>query len=296
MTVTIDPSSIKITVHAEGVKPVVAVHKTPLTLGGSTYPGYVRVELSHTKAKLTMKDAFDADGQVRFKLGAGGDTLNDWKVGFVQIARQNTCRTVYAGRIPSEGSINCDGNGLLTSPVLLDCSDSTYVPFFNAPVGSSVLKFKGLVAQPNAGDGPYTDVPISMANEAVSKVDNFLWQYNQDTEFWTVLTVMDPTKALQFLAHYHWRVVNELAVTWLGGEPFPSLGGASSFKILEAFVAGQPTDPAVARILSSPTGPLANDVFIPAFNNSLIFGTGTNPVIHRESNVRDFSIPDFFWR
>jgi hypothetical protein len=65
---------------------------------------------------------------------------------------------------------------------------------------------------------------------------------------------------------------------------------------VEDFVAGPPTDHDVTAVLAKPTGPIANDVFSPAFNNCLIAGPGKDPAVHRESNVRDFRVPAFFWR
>jgi hypothetical protein len=292
MTVGFDPSSINITVHADGVKPIISTISAPITLGGNTFAGgFVKLELSHAKAKKKRLEAFQMDSRVKFTMGPG-DTLDDWKVGFVQIARQNTLKTVYAGRFRSEGSIICDALPKLSNSVLLDSLAITIVPFYEPP--DDKFAFKGSEARPSTGDGPTLSVPLSLANGAVSSVDNFLFSVQDDREFWTILTAADPTKTLQYLAHVHWRVAHAVGVVWRGGAPLPT-AGASKVKF-DQFVLGPPIDPTLAKILSSPTGPLADDVFVPAFNNSLISGPNKDPVIHQEFAEWPFGLPAFFWQ
>ena len=292
MAVTIDTSSIGITISDQGVKPVVTVeNKKPFRIPGISFSGFAQVELSHTKQNIKRLEAFGAKGRVKFLLGPG-DTLADWKVGFVQIVRQNSLRARYAGRFQDEGSIVCDPMPKVPSRVLMDALDAAMLPFYEPP--DEKPSFKASVAEPSTADGPSIGVPLSMANHAVSSVDNFLFDFEQDTEFWTILTAIGPDKALQFLGHFHWRVVHKVGFLWRFRVAMET-HTASSFKVLERFLAGQPTEPSVRSLLTSPKGPIANDTFVPAFNNSLKGGPTGDPEIHQESPQRFFGVPDFWW-
>jgi hypothetical protein len=204
MTVSIDTSSIQITVHADGVKPRVRIVNRPLVLGASSFSGSAQFELSHTKATVNLGEAFQADARARFSMGPG-DTLDDWKVGFVQLVRQPVSTTSYAGRTQFEGSIVCDAVPGFSSKVALDSVVKAEIPWYVPP--DDKFKFKGSVATPQAGDAPSASVPLFISNHAASNVDNYLFAYSQDTEFWTILTAIGPDQSRQYLAHFHWRVV-----------------------------------------------------------------------------------------
>ena len=117
--------------------------------------------------------------------------------------------------------------------------------------------FKGSVATPGTGDGPVSNLPPFLSNHAASNVDNFMLDYVEDCEFWTILTAIGPDKSRQYRAHFHWRVVHAVNCLWRSEVPMLTDGG--SFKILEKFVTGPPNDADLQPILTNPTGPIAGE-------------------------------------
>jgi hypothetical protein len=281
-------SKIGMTAEHAGVKASAKIDKSPVVLGKVSFAGGgVHVSLSRLKKLKKRLESFLIHSHVTF-IPAPSESIKDWKIGFIQIVRENTSRAVYGGRIQDEGSVVCDPNLSPTRPrVVLDAMTTATIPFDDVPDDVT-----NLTMSPDTGDSPEHTVPLIVGNDAVRGVDNFLASYENNAEFWTVLTVMEPSKSLHFLAHIHWQVIFRCGVLWRGGEPIAS--DQSSIKF-DSMADGAPTDAAVSAILSTPTGPIANDVLVITYNNSFICGAQADPVTHRASPGRDFFIPQFFW-
>lgn len=196
-------------------------------------------------------------GDAKFVLGAG-DSLKGWRVGFVQIVRMNEFTVRYSGRIGSEGSIVVDPLAVASTDVFLDCLGPANVPWssLRIPDGSEV---KGELAHATTQDNPNQTVPATLQNPKKSNIPNFLYDYKQDLEFWTMLTAMDPSQTPHYLAYMHWEVKHRVDFFWRTGDPLPSEWG--TFKVLEKSTLGAPTDSFLQSILAKPTGPIANIEF-----------------------------------
>ena len=279
---------VNMTIEHAGVKASVKIDRTPVVLGKVSFAGGgLFAGLSQLKKLRKRLEAFIIHSKVTF-IPDAGEAIKDWKVGFIQIVRENKSSAVYGGRFQGEGSVVCDPRLSPANPnVVLDAMTTATIPFNDVPDDVT-----NLTMSPDTGDSPKLTVPLIVGNDAVSGIDNFLASYENFAEFWTILTVMEPSKRLRFLAHIHWQVIFRGGVLWRGGAPIAS--DQSSIKF-DSMVDGAPTEAAVSAILSSPTGPIANDVLVVAFNNSFISGAHADPLTHRASPERDFVIPQFFW-
>jgi hypothetical protein len=307
MTVTIDSNSTTISIEDEDVAPLPpVVHKGGLFIGSRTFPGFVRFDLKPSKktALRVTKEAFTATGKVKFLLGTG-DTLDGWKVGFVQIDRKTLLQATYLGRKDDEGAIVIDPTSKFpgAKSTALDVSIKAAAPWYTWPVEKT--QFKAGVASPIMGDGPGMDVPLILANGLASNADNYLRSYVDLSQYFTILSVVASDKSRQYLAYFAWSVSYTVTFKWTAGPPTPcgpSLPkisvdqDQSKYIMNKAVVAGQPSDPDMAPILAKPDGqPLANDVFKPEFFNAII---GNDPTTHQE--FKDWSRlfsppPSDFW-
>ena len=193
MAVSIDKTSVRLEPHVAGVKPRAEPLKVQVVVGDVQSNGAIGFYLTPaTNSPRELIDGFSTTGTVKFMSGPQ-DTLDGWKVGFIQIVRLNSCLAVYAGRISGEGSILCDAlSGVLPSNIMLDCLNKDTIPWTRLP--DEKKAFKGSMASPFFHDGPGLSVPQSMNNNKVSKILNFLLQFQWDTDFWTILAAMPPTK------------------------------------------------------------------------------------------------------
>jgi len=281
MAVTPDKDSILIEIHEpDKVYPAVEIFRDKTGAPAANF--FLRDPGAGTKG-IWMK------GQVKFSLDPG-DTLKDWRVGFVQIVRQNTFTVRYSGRIGSEGSIVIDPTNGQASNTLLDCLVAANKPWSSIQVPNGT-EFTGAVANARTQDNPHRPVPATLQNPQVSKIDNFLYDFKWDCEFWTMLTAMDPAKSPHYLAYIHWQFVHKVDFFWRTGDPLPSEWG--TFKLLEKMVLGPPTDPSLQSILAKPAGPIANDIFGNAIGTAF---TGASPQSRSESDTGLSPMRLDFWR
>lgn len=222
-------------------------------------------------------------GKVRMKVGHG-ENINGWTAGFVQILRIGTTRARYAGRISSEGSITTQLEGVLPKRVYLDSLNKGFVPFYEAGVG-----FAGVDATVEMADHPWVKIPLSLENRK-TKVDNFLFDYREEVDFWTILSVKSLGNVLWYVAHFRWQVKTMVGLIWRNGIPLAT-GDKSAFKVLEQFVNGPPTDPELAELLGNPIGPTANDAIDAVWDKTFRQG-GTNRV---DEALWPLGFPDAFW-
>jgi hypothetical protein len=210
--------------------------------------------------------------------------------GFVQFGRANFYGAFYAGRIPQEGSIGVLAHNppALASAVMLDATGSPPIPFFQDPTLSS---FVPPSVHSSWGDHPASRVPLKLRNSARSNVHNFLFQFIDDRDFWTIFTAQDPGGALRYVAHFRWQVRYDVELMWRGGEA--RLRKAKSFfKVHERKTMGRPAEPALQAQLAAPTGPRANTAFAGAITLAFFGPRGAN----RSENLNRFNtVPEDFW-
>jgi hypothetical protein len=281
MAVTFDNSSISMDIHQpDDCYPDVRTVRDKTGAPGASFFVLDSAVNSHG---IWMK------GEVKFVLGPG-DLLKGWRVGFVQIVRMNELTIRYSGRIGSEGSIVVDPLALASTNVLLDCSGPGSVPWssLKLPDGSEI---KGEAAHVTTQDNPNQTVPATLQNPRKSKVTNFLYDYKQDCEFWTILTAMDPAQAPHYLAYMHWQFVHKVDFFWRTGDPLPSEWG--SFKVVEKSTLGAPTASFLQSILAKPSGPIANIIFRNAIGGAF---TATTTAGRTESPTGLSPMRIDFWR
>jgi hypothetical protein len=216
-------------------------------------------------------NAFTATGHVTVS-GAVGDRTDGVEFGFIQITRANTISINFAGRVPSEGSINVQAHvpPAMQNPVMLD-SDTHHSPWTrNAPRFTVV----GPAVQGSTGDHPALFVPRKMRN-SLKNVDNFLFHVVDEREFWSIFTALDAKGTRTYLAHFHWLVRYDQKFNWRNGEPHKSTP-SSSFRMLERNVKGAPTEQAIAGLLKDPVGPQFNDTAKQAITTAMLGPRGSN--------------------
>ena len=158
-------------------------------------------------------------GRVRMRVDPG-ENLNGWTAGFVQVLRLRTTQARYLGRFSGEGSIICqlervlpkDKEGRLKR-VYVDSLNKGLVPFYKAGIA-----FNRLEAAPEMSDHPWAKIPVMLENRETT-IDNFLFDYRENVDFWTILAVKNVHNALSYLAHFRWHVKTQVAIIWRGGVP-----------------------------------------------------------------------------
>jgi hypothetical protein len=299
MAVSIDTSSVKIALDdtVEGnkhAKAGVELHpREALVVGGRSFPGYIYCQCTRKKRNVDYTTPFFATGTVKFLLGPG-DTLDNWKVGFLQLDMKPLMRAQYAGRMPAEGGIVLDATLSQDWPggshVALDCMKMSPVPWYAPPATSSI--FKGPVATVVMGDSPAAAVPLTLGNGKVSHTDNYLLEFKSWQSFWTILTAMEPDGTPHYLAHFVWSLQWSVGLQWAKGAPRIA-SDDSKFVLDKTIVTGPPTRSEVAPLLAKPTGPVANDAFIKPWDNAIL---ATEATTHVEwDNTDQLVVPHDFW-
>jgi hypothetical protein len=209
---------------------------------------------------------------------------------FVQIARSNFWGAFYAGRIPHEGSVGVMASvpPALANPVMLDASGSPPDPWFQDPSRTSFVQ---PFIHSTWGDHPASRIPSKVQNSFVSNVHNFIFQYIDDREFWTIFAGRDPGGTLRFIAHFHWQVRYEVEFMWRNGAAVVRRS-KSVFNVRERNTKGRPTEASIQALLTNPSGTRANVVFGNAIRLAFSGPRGPN----RGENPRWFvTVPPDFW-
>lgn len=279
MTAVINDAQLKLIVSDAGAKPDVFINPVGhiichLTQGFNSGP-----------FPAGQQNALTAAAHVPLGGGPSGTTF-----GFVQIGRINVFGAFYAGRIPSEGSIGVQAHvpPALPTPVLLDAFGNPPLPWFIDPSNSSFVPPQ---IHASWGDHPASKVPLKLRNSATSNVDNFLFHFIDDRDFWTIFTAQDPGGALRYIAHFHWRVLYDVKLMWRNGQPQKRVSN-SLFEMKQRNVKGRPPDADLQSMLNTPAGPRANIAFGAALTQAFFGARGAN----RGENPRRFAaVPLDFW-
>ncbi len=234
---------------------------------------------------LGQSDALTAGAHVPLGGDPGGTTF-----GFVQIGRSNFYGAFYAGRIPREGSVGVLAHvpPALANPIMLDASGAAPIPFFQDPSRTSFIRPK---IHTTWGDHPASKVPSKLKNSFASNVDNFLFQFIDDRDFWTIFTAQDPDGTLRYIANFRWQVRYDVEFMWRSNQPVLRRS-KSAFTMLQRNRKGRPQEPEVQSLLTTPVGPRANVAFGGAITQAFFGPRGPN----RSENPRPFTtVPGDFW-
>jgi hypothetical protein len=182
----------------------------------------------------------------------------NWDFGFIQFAQVDSMEFIYRGRISPEGSvgIKVDAPPALTQRVALDPGQGT-APW-TAAAGKRFTNVNGQITAPT-GDHPISFTSLTTWNPATNTL-NFLFQINDERQFWCVFTAQDPSGHLHFLAHFHISVSWGARVTWLNGAPIGHLQSDSKFDPGKV-VMGPPKEPALQGLLANAQAVPADQFF-----------------------------------
>ncbi len=282
MAIAFDTSRLVIALSADDAKPDVFINDTVGNVMCHMTKGFEAATFP-----LDQNDALTAAAHIPLNMGPG-DRIDGWTFGFLQIARANLCRIFYAGRRHSEGSIGVAAHipPALTTPVRLDGFTSAPVPWFRTPF----LSFVRPMVNAGWGDHPGLRVQLRLRN-STTNTDNFLFQLQDEREFWSIFTAQDPAGALHHLGYFQWRVRWEFEFNWIGDKPFKKKSN-STFDIIKRQQTGAPPDGDIASLIANPAGPRMSEEFARALLQALRGARGPN----RSENPGWFStVPrDFF--
>src|SRR5260370_620796 len=227
---------------------------------------------------LGQSDALTAGAHVPL----GGDPRGTpfW---FVHIGPSHFHGPVHPWRIPRGGS----GGGLahvppaLANPIMLDASGTAAIPFFQDPSRTSFIRPK---IHTTWGDHPASKVPSKLKNSLASNVDNFLFQFIDDRDFWTIFTAQDPDGTLRYIANFRWKIRYDVEFMWRNNQAVLRRS-KSVVPMLQRNRKGRPPEPEVQSLLTTPVGPRAHVAFGGAITQAFFGPRGPN----RSENPRPFT-------
>ena len=279
MAVKIINSQLQLTIDDGQAKPDVYINQVGHIITHLTQ-GFVAASFPNGQG-----NALTSGAHVPLGGDPGGTTF-----AFVQIGRSNFYGAFYSGRIPREGGVAVLAHvpPALPNPVMLDASGDPPIPWFEDPSRTS---FDPPKIHSTWGDHPASRIPLKVNNSIASNVPNYLFQYIDDRDFWTIFTAKDPDGTLRYIAHFHWQIRYDFEFTWRNGEAIPRRS-KSFIRIHERNTKGRPAEPSIQPLLSNPVGPRAKVVFTNAINLAFKGPRGPN----RGENPRTFwSVPTDFW-
>jgi hypothetical protein len=221
--ITIDRNSATLTIDRSGAVAAVSVGR--------------RVAVCHLTKGFTSADAdqdnngdaFTIAGQVNVFVDTKAEAdlvRNKWTFNFIQVVQFNSFTFTHEGRRDSEGEVFTT---IATPPALptsqkvgLDAPQKS-LPFVKSiPHSAAVFrpqnnKIKVEVGN-SMGDHPVLIVPLTAPN-SITKTLNFLFEMEDDTDFFSVFVARDDNGIFQApIAHVHWQLKNEAPVQ-MGPEP-----------------------------------------------------------------------------
>lgn len=202
MAIKIDESSASISLVWGGVKP--RISGTQDAMAAHLTKGY----RPPVKGQRTnMGAAWTAKGSVQVSMGLS-DSMASWSFGFIQLARTNRWEAYYAGRTRKEGSTTL--KPLFIGKIDIDTDLATSNPFALPP--STGSKLRGPVLTCDTSDHPHTVLSLRRSNAAAGGAENLLFEFYDDSEYWTILSLRDPGGRYTHLAHFKWAVRYTLKV------------------------------------------------------------------------------------
>jgi hypothetical protein len=231
--------------------------------------------------------AFEFIGHVDTTLGPG-DSLADWRFGFVQFVRQNFLGLYYAGRKDREGSVQVLVHPVITQSYFVDIqSGSRWPPFMITPSS----RFEHGEVNSHMGDHPYLSIR-QHAHNFTTGVSNYLFYVIDDADAWTIFTVRDDGGRYYYLAHIQWFRHHEVMFRWRRGV-VEVARSASRFSVGTA-AKGPPREPSLQSkrtVLGPPVSPTANTQ-----GNKGLQSAVAHPNPNRSDFAKRFQIvkPDFF--
>lgn len=274
MAASLDPKRIQITIQNQGASPDWATSADDAFLLGHLGTGWSGSDWTADAITATASIPVSNPGQAEF--------------GFVQLARANRFQAYYAGRLSREGSVTLDYfvPPALKQKIMLDGGGSLRDPWYREPISQATPGGRSA----KTGDHPGMLVPLKIQNRVCSYVPNYLFHVIMDREFWTILTVREPTAQLNYVGYYHWQLIYEFMIRWHDGRPIKFIN-RSSLRIVDPKGIGRPPDLDLQALLSNPTGERANAIG----NWTLKLTPGGSLPNRRDQSERFANVPDVFW-
>jgi hypothetical protein len=257
MTITVDEASATITPSwGDGAQP--ALTPTPAKIFMHMRKGF---KLGADLDNPEVEPAWKVKGRVKVSVGPG-DTLKDWKFGFLQVVKWTKWSMRYSGRTRKDGStILRPGEFLIPDGFAryhLDCGVAEN-PFASVPVTGDAIKPPILECE--FGDHPTMNFAWKWPNKRWDS-DNLFYVGSYGVDFLTILSLLDPTRSTDpdwhwyHLAHFKWSISYDLTVSqW---RPLPPFGW--DFPTISAFNADITRQPTIVK--GPPTDPIFKDVTI----------------------------------
>jgi hypothetical protein len=298
--VQVDTASVAMSVDAGVSK---AKPQVEMVVAGSRRVAFAHLEgVGQAGGAVALNDlVVKMAGKCDFLLDPSDDAgLPDFKFGFLQIGSVFVSEDTYVGRTINEGHVKLKHRLKISPNVLLDTA-AGFAPFSSrAPTTSSETrgpkKVVHMAVDLGIHPGKKGDSPHSFSTGVImnrdTNAENFMFEFNLDIAFTTVLVVIDPQKKTQALAHVNWHLVWRTQFKWKGAQnPTATAVPINNRADFGAVIIGAPTDAAVAALVAKPAGQFFNDVTDAAKKDTAL---GSRP--NREDNFsRPAGIPtDFF--
>jgi hypothetical protein len=197
--------------------------------------GFAYLHLTTGKDKIllgqvnTVVDEFDTaaitlNGSVDVRLG-NGDTLDNWKIGFIQLAHIDVDQRRYAGQTRPEGSVLLD---LAVKPAWdmkyeLD-SNARAIPLLGMPHANTIddQRDGSKTVDAVATDHPWVRVELQVTNPATGK-ENYLYDCNRVLQFVAALVAPPENGKYRILGHVYWQVTWRASFNWLCGACYKAM-------------------------------------------------------------------------
>lgn len=158
-----------------------------------------------------------ADGSVDL-VGAPGENIGGWKLGYAQLEYAEGNFANYRGRTNADGSIHLSwSHGL----VARDTDESAPSIFYDPPSGGITDKGRGTRVVPHGArmpasgrfrlnsvfaDAPGQEYPASLKNPSARDQTNFLYHAYATFMFYTALIAQEPSGRFHILKHFYWNI------------------------------------------------------------------------------------------
>lgn len=257
--ITLNSSAVKIDFHLTTPRHVYG----HLTNGFSVVQDTTKIQNAWTaKATLKLDDGF-TDGA---------------DFGFIQLQRIVQTSFDYVGAQPAHGSLRLlvSEQPAMTRKLALDSKDLEVVKPWTRASTATTPRFEFIAPEVKCetGDHPAVKVLKKLGNDTTKQV-NYLRRLVDKREFWTMFSVKDKNGHITHLQHFAWTVSYVATFKWKGGS-IAIDDSSSSNKTFGQMKNGPPSDGTLATLLSTPIGPMANDLMDTALTNAVANGQGHN--------------------
>jgi hypothetical protein len=267
MSTEIDSGSATITVEAKDAKCGFQVGSEVLLLH-CTKGANLALADSPMDRRLLHSFSFAATWKAKVRVrttgksvDAFGELTSRWAFGFLQFALIWVEEYTYAGWTSRDGSIQWNLKLGYSANPCLDAGEKTS--------GDTRWPIMGDVGVRPAGPGQY-DIECSHGDHPnggaalrernlLTNQQNYLYSARRDVSYWVVFVARDPSNVIRPLASFDFHTIWHAEMQWFRPTLAPSTAIKHQAFLPSAVSAGAPSEPSVARLISRPTGPTAND-------------------------------------